>query len=224
VVWGALLLAWLLPLAGPSVTVAVVDPGVGTERRGLALACAGGRVLVGPDNGLLAPAARALGLSAAAELTSDAHRLHPVAPTFHGLHVFAPAAAHLAGGGALADLGPPVDPSSLVEPALPAARVRPGRLEGVVVARDRFGNLALGAGARDLAAAGLEPGAALRVAVGDRRQPATVGRVFADVPAGALLVHVDAHGLVALAVNGGSAADRLGASPGAAIAVEGSSP
>jgi S-adenosylmethionine hydrolase len=220
VAWGGLLLAWLLPLAGPSVTVAVVDPGVGTARRGLALACAGGRLLVGPDNGLLVPAARALGLEAAVELRSEAHRLHPVAPTFHGLHVFAPAAAHLARGGALADLGPAVDPASLVEPAPPASRAAPGRLDALVVGSDRFGNLALGAGAEELAAAGLGQGAAVWVAVGWRRQPATVGRVFADVPAGALLVHVDSHGLVAVAVNGGSAAQRLGTAPGAAVALE----
>jgi S-adenosylmethionine hydrolase len=224
VAWGALLLAWLLPLAPPSVTVAVVDPGVGTERRGIALACAGGRFLVGPDNGLLAPAARALGLDAAVELRSEAHRLHPVAPTFHGLGVFAPAAAHLACGGALGDLGPGVEPTSLVEPALPAAGAAPGRVETAVIARDRFGNLALAGGADELAAAGLEPGTRVAVAVAGRRQFARVERVFADAPAGGLLVHVDSHGLIAVAVNGGSAAERLGGGPGARVVLEAAAP
>ena len=218
--WGALLLAWLAPLAPPSATVAVVDPGVGTDRRGLALGCAGGRFLVGPDNGLLVPAARAQGLEAVVELSSQAHRLEPVAPTFHGLGVFAPAAAHLACGGALSELGPAVEPASLAEPPLPTARAMPGRVETAVLARDRFGNLALAGGAGELAAAGMAPGARVAVVVAGRRQFARVGRVFADAPAGALLVHVDSHGLIAVAVNGGSAAQRLGAGPGARVVIE----
>src|SRR5207253_3127357 len=98
----------LLPLAPPSATVAVVDPGVGTERRGLALVCAGGRFLVGPDNGLLVPAARALGIEGAVELRSEEHRIHPVPPTFHGLGVFAPAGATARGWGASSPTSPPV--------------------------------------------------------------------------------------------------------------------
>jgi S-adenosylmethionine hydrolase len=220
VTWGALLLAWLLPLAPPSATVAVVDPGVGTERRGVALGCAGGRSLVGPDNGLLVPAARALGVEHAVELRSEEHRIHPVPPTFHGLGVFAPAGAHLACGGALADLGPSLDAASLVEPPAPTARAEPGRVETAVVARDRFGNLALAGGAADLAGAGLEPGAPVAVTVAGRRHRARLGRVFADVSAGGLLVHVDSHGLIAIAVNGGSAAGRLGAGPGARVVLD----
>jgi len=220
VTWGALLLAWLLPLAPPSATVAVVDPGVGTQRRGLALACAGGRFLVGPDNGLLVPAARALGIEESVELCSTEHRIHPVLPTFHGLSVFAPAGAHLACGGALADLGPFVAPTSLVEPAMPMARAEPGRVETAVLARDRFGNLALAGGAADLARAGLEPGARVAVTVAGRRHLAALVRVFADVPAGGLLAHVDSHGLIAIAENGGSAAGRLGAGLGARVVLE----
>jgi S-adenosyl-L-methionine hydrolase (adenosine-forming) len=214
IAWGALLLAWLLPVGPVCTTVAVVDPGVGTERRGVALACANGGFLVGPDNGLLAPAARALGVTAAVELRSEEHRLQPVAPTFHGLHVFAPAAAHLTGCGALGDLGPAVDPAGLTDPAVPPVRVAPGRLEASVVACDRFGNLALGAPGRTLEEAGLAGGRGIEVAVGYRRRPARAARVFGDVPAGELLVHVDSHGLVALAVNGGSAAALLAAGPG----------
>ncbi len=218
--WGALLLARLTALLPAATICAVVDPGVGTERRALAVALEGGRVVVGPDNGLLGPVCAALGAVAAVELTSAAHRREPVAPTFHGRDVFAPAAAHLAGGGALGDLGPPVDPASVAAPQLTPPRVEAGRLDALAVGRDRFGNLALLAGPDDLRSAGLRPGDRVWVLVGDRRQRAMVGRVFADTARGGLLVYVDAHDLVALAVGGGSAAERLRVAPGEAVGVE----
>jgi S-adenosylmethionine hydrolase len=218
--WGAILLARLAALLPPgSAVCAVVDPGVGSARRGLAVACSDGRALVGPDNGLLAPAAEALGAAAAVELTSAAHRREPVAPTFHGRDVFAPAAAHLAAGGAVSDLGPAVALDTLVRPRLPAANVGRRRIEALAVGRDRFGNLSLLAGAHDLTAAGLALGEPVWVVVGDRRHRGRVGRVFADVPRGELLLHVDSHGALALAVNGGSAAERLVAAPGEAVGI-----
>jgi S-adenosyl-L-methionine hydrolase (adenosine-forming) len=217
--WGALLLARLAALLPASAVCAVVDPGVGTERRGLAVALGGGRFVVGPDNGLLGPACAALGADDAVELTSADHRREPVAPTFHGRDVFAPAAAHLAGDGALADLGPAVEPTSVVAPQLTPARVEPGRLDALAVGRDRFGNLSLLAGPSDLEAAGMRPGDRIWVLVGERRQRAAVGRVFADVPRGGLLVYVDSHDLLAVAVNGGSAAERLRVAPGEAMAL-----
>ena len=219
--WASLLLARLTALLPAAAVCAVVDPGVGTERRGLAVALDGERSVVGPDNGLLGPVCAALGPRAAVELTSAAHRRDPPAPTFHGRDVFAPAAAHLAGGGALEDLGPPVDPGSVASPRLTRAHVEPGRLDALAVGRDRFGNLTLLAGPDDLAAAALRPGDRIWVMVGERRQRAVVGRVFADAPRGGLLAYVDAHDLVALAVNGGSAADRLAVAPGEAVALVG---
>jgi S-adenosylmethionine hydrolase len=218
--WGALLLSRLTRVVPAGVVCAIVDPGVGTERRALAVALEGGRVVVGPDNGLLGPVADDLGASGAVSLESPAHRREPVAPTFHGRDVFAPAAAHLATGGALADLGPPVDPATIVRPRLTPPATGPGRLDALSVGRDRFGNLALLAGPEDLAAAGLAAGQQLWVVVADRRHRALCGRVFADAPRGGLLVYVDAHGMVALAVSGGSAAERLRIAPGEAVSLQ----
>jgi len=218
--WGALLLARLSALLPPSVVCAVVDPEVGTARRALAVALVGGRAAVGPDNGLLGPVSAALGAEAAVELTSAEHRREPVAPTFQGRDIFAPAAAHLAGGGALGDLGPEVDPASVTAPRLTPARVERGRLDALAVGRDRFGNLTLLAGPPELEAAGLRAGDRVWVLVGERRQRAAIGGVFADVPRGGLVVYIDSHEMVALAVNGGSAAERLRVAPGEAVALE----
>ncbi|MCU0306707.1 MAG: SAM-dependent chlorinase/fluorinase [Thermoleophilia bacterium] len=215
--WGAILLARLSGLlpAG-AVVVAVVDPGVGTGRRGLVVTTPGGVRVVGPDNGLLG----LLGAGAAHELTAEAHRRHPVSATFHGRDVFAPAGAHLAAGGEVADLGPGVDPASVVRPRLPAPYGAAGRVEAMTVGRDRFGNLSLWAGPEVLEAAGMRPGDRVWVLAGAGRQRAAVGVTFADVPRGGLLVHVDSHGLVALAVNGGSALERVRAAPGEVVALE----
>ena len=214
---GAVVLARLVPLAPVGVHVAVVDPGVGTARRGVAVALTDGRYLVGPDNGVLHATCAAIGVSAAVELVSPAHRREPIAPTFHGRDVFAPAAAHLAEGGALDDLGPRVDPASLARADLPSPRVGAGRLDATVLGVDRFGNVQLLAGAGDLAAAGLGLGDEIRLGDGDRSVALRIGRVFADVPAGALVTYVDAHGHVAVAVNGGSATARLGIHAGVRI-------
>jgi S-adenosylmethionine hydrolase len=175
---------------------------------------------VGPDNGLLGPAAKAIGVTAAVRLTSQEHRRHPVSPTFHGRDVFAPAAAHLAGGGALEDLGEPVDADSLHMPDLPPARPTGGRLAALAVGVDRFGNVALLATPADLEAAGLTEGDKVRVVVAGGSHPGRVGRVFADVAAGNLLVHVDSSGMVALAVNRASAAERLGLGAAGWVVVE----
>ena len=207
----ALALGRLAPLLPRAVHLAVVDPGVGTDRRAVAVALAGGGSLVGPDNGLLGRAAAALGAAEAVEL----HPLSPEAPaTFHGRDLFAPAAARLAAREALGGLGAPIDPGTLVAPELPPARVRPGELVAEVVAVDRYGNVQLLAGIGDLAAAGFEHGDRISAAVTDRPHPVTVARAFADVAPKGMLVHLDSHGMVALAVNMGDAARRIGAAPG----------
>jgi len=211
---GAVMLARLAPLAPRGVHLAVVDPGVGTERRAIAVATPDGRFVVGPDNGLLGPACRAFGTQEAVELASADHRREPVAATFHGRDVFAPAAAHLAAGGRLADLGPVVPAGSIAQPDLPVARVRRAVVAAMVLGVDRFGNLQLLAAQSDLAGAGLADGDGVTVAAGRSMAPARVGSVFADVPHREVLVHVDGHGHVAVAVNGASAAQYLGAGPG----------
>src|SRR5262249_28968212 len=154
---GAGVLAQTAPFLPPAVHFAVVDPGVGTARRGLALVAAGG-VLVGPDNGLLVPAAMALGnIEAAYRLAKPEYWLPTVSPTFHGRDVFAPAAAHLATGVPPDRLGPAVDLGSLVRLPAPETRTGAGRLDTEVLTGDRFGNVQLAASGAAPAGGGLRP-------------------------------------------------------------------
>lgn len=219
--WGAILLERLVRLMPrDSVTVTVVDPGVGTDRRAVAVELEWGRVVVGPDNGLLGLAADRLGAVRAVEVTSTDHMRGPVSATFHGRDVFAPAAAHIACGADLADLGPAVDVASIVRPHLPEPSTLPGTLEALIVGVDSFGNLALWAAPEHLMAAGLVHGDRVWVASAEGgRAQATVGRTFADVPRGALLAYVDSHGLVSVALNGGDARERVRATAGEVVAL-----
>ena len=211
---GAVVLAQAMPYLPRAVHLAVVDPGVGTGRGMVALA-AGGQLLVGPDNGLLLWAAEALGgVDRAHALENPAYRLARVSRTFHGRDVFAPAAAHLAAGVDPAELGPELDPGGLVRLERPAARVGRGRVAGSVVAVDRFGNLALDLVRDDLARAGLAAGDPVELRVGGGAHRLAFGDTFASVPAGELVLHEDSFGALAVAVNLGRAADRLGARPG----------
>src|SRR5579862_3815041 len=141
---GALVLANTLPYMPEGVHLAVVDPGVGGSRRALVLRDAEGRLYVGPDNGLLLPAAdRFGGVAAAHELANPAYALGPVSRTFHGRDLFSPAAAHLALGVPPAELGPPLDPDALVRLDVPRPEIGPSRIRATVLAVDRFGNVAL---------------------------------------------------------------------------------
>ncbi|HET8643030.1 MAG TPA: SAM-dependent chlorinase/fluorinase [Pseudonocardiaceae bacterium] len=162
---GATVLAHTAAYLPAAVHLAVVDPGVGTARRGVAVV-AGGNVLVGPDNGLLAPAADALGgVTAAYHLTERGFWLPAVSSTFHGRDVFAPVAAHLANGVDPAELGPEVAAADLVRRPEPVVHARAGRLAAQVLALDRFGNVQLTATRHDLAATGFVPGQELTVTV-----------------------------------------------------------
>ena len=204
---GARALADALPHVPVGVHLAVVDPGVGTDRRALVLTTGDGRFLVGPDNGLLMAAAeRCGGLLAAHALAVPAG----AAPTFHGRDVFAPAAGRLALNEAPAKLGAPLDATSLVRLATVGPSVASGILRASCVHVDRFGNCALGAAAADLDGAGLTIGGAVAIAVrGHPRGAAQRGRTFADVPPGAVVVLVDSTGSAALCINGGDAAREL---------------
>jgi hypothetical protein len=218
---GALLLWCALPYLPVGVHLAVIDPGVGTARRGIALRTGRGDLLVGPDNGLLLPAAeeRLGGLVAAHELAAPAYRLPIVSSSFHGRDVFGPAAAHLAAGVALEALGPPVAPADLVRLHWPAAETSPGRLRAELLYVDTFGNVKLGALAGDLRAAfgPLAFGSELQLAwQGVGREPEVREarlpwvETFGHVAPGAPLLYEDSYGRLCLAVNQGSAADRLG--------------
>lgn len=203
---GALALEAAVHIAGPAVHLAVVDPGVGGDRRAVAVA-AGGSFLVGPDNGLLSLALAELGgPSAAAEISRSPLRLDPVAPTFHGRDVFAPVAAHLAAGRPLAVAGDPIDPASLVELELPAPAQEEGALRVHVLYADRFGNLILDARPADLGEVEQE----LELRLAGASFAAVRGSTFSH-GAGGLVVYDDSSGRLGIALDGGSAARHLGA-------------
>ena len=208
---GALALRNAIPYMPRGVQVAVVDPGVGGDRRPVALRCADGNLLVGPDNGLLWPAAAACGgVGVAVDIAASPHRLEPVSATFHGRDLFAPVAAHLALGAPLEQAGTAVDPGSLEALDLPAPTVSAGRVQTRVVAVDRFGNLQLNLTPDDMSAAGFEPGDCLEVLSRRRTGEATYARTFADVGAGRAVIIADSSGRMAVAVNQGRAAGALG--------------
>jgi S-adenosylmethionine hydrolase len=204
---GAAVLAQTAPFLPPSVHVAVVDPGVGTTRRGLVLVTPSG-LLVGPDNGVLIWTAEALGgVDAAYELANKDWLLGDMSRTFHGRDVFAPAAAHLALGAPAAEAGPALDPAALVRLPDPVVTVGDGWIEAEVLTVDRFGNVQLAAAGEVLA--GLGNDLMVNGTVRARR-----GSTFADVSPGELLVFEDSAGRVAVAVNNGRAVVVLSVRPG----------
>jgi S-adenosylmethionine hydrolase len=208
---GALTLSNALPYLPVGVHVAIVDPQVGTERRALAVRCDDGRILVGPDNGLLSLAwERAGGAVEAIDVSRSQHRLEPVSATFHGRDVFVPVAAHLAAGEHLLDAGEAVDIDELMLLELPSPRVGDGEAVGHVLLVDGYGNVALDLRHEHLMALDLTIGARVELSSDGRTATATVVQTFADVPAGEVLVYEDAWGAVAVAVNRGDAAAALG--------------
>jgi S-adenosylmethionine hydrolase len=213
---GALLLARSVAyLPDQTVYLAVVDPGVGTARRPLALRTERGAALVGPDNGLLSMAWQALGgVTDAVTVTSPAVILRPTSDTFHGRDVFAPAAAHLAAGGALADLGEAIDPSTLVVLPMPTASAAPGSLRCRAIGVDRFGNIELSATLADLEAASLDGESALDGEVPAGHVRVARARTFGDVNAGDAALVVGSSGWLTIAVNGGNAAESFGVAVG----------
>ncbi len=215
---GGLALARSAQYLVPGVVLAVVDPGVGGSRRAVAVEVGdGASVLVGPDNGLLAPAVAMVGgASRAVELTAEQYQLHAPGPTFAGRDVFAPAAAHLCLGAGLEDLGTLVPVESLTPGMVPVSRVDGERIFAEVLWIDRFGNVQL-----NLDPAEIEPlGNALRLTAGEvGRNVRRVGS-YRDLESGELGVLVDSYGLVAVAVNRGSAAFELNCTEGDSVTVE----
>jgi len=194
------LLARAAPFFPPrTVHVAVVDPGVGTARRGLALSL-GEQLYVGPDNGIFTGVLELGGTAVARALENWGLWRDSVSPVFHGRDIFAPVAAHLAGGGDLRDVGPTVAADSLVRLPTPLPSGDPAELRGEVVHVDRFGNLVTNLRAPpELGPASLE--------VAGRALP--LSRTYADVAPGALVAVVGSSGRIELALNGGSAASHL---------------
>jgi S-adenosylmethionine hydrolase len=213
---GATILAQSLPYLPVGVHLAVVDPTVGGDRRAVALRLAGGRMLVGPDNGLLWPASQAGGgVEQAVEISQSRWRSEPVAATFHGRDIFAPVTAHLAAGEPFDQAGALLDPSLLVRVDEPQARTEGGALLVTATNSDRFGNVQLGAGSVDISGLGVKLGEDLlvRLPSGESR-PATYAVTFSDVAEGELILFEDSNQRLALGVNHGSALVRLGLKPG----------
>jgi S-adenosyl-L-methionine hydrolase (adenosine-forming) len=216
---GAAVLAQTVPYLPPAVHVAVVDPGVGTARRGVAVV-AGDSVFVGPDNGLLSWAVAAAGGAARAfSLTNKQLWLDPVTATFHGRDVFMPVAAHLAAGAELATTGEEMAVGDLVALPAPKRLVRDSTAEGEVLTVDRFGNVQLTITASDAAEIGVAPGRTMLVHCGRRQLTVPYRDMFGAVPPGELVAYADSAGLVSIAVNGGDAAQRLGLPPGARVTI-----
>jgi S-adenosyl-L-methionine hydrolase (adenosine-forming) len=214
IVQGALVLANTVPYMPQGVHLAVVDPGVGGPRRALALRDDEGRLYVGPDNGLLLPAAERAGLAEAHEIVNPEYALAPVSRTFHGRDIFAPAAAHLARGLALAELGPPIDPAALVRLELPRAELRHNRISATVLYVDAFGNVQLNLTREHLGEAGVQSGARVELELAGQRYFAIAARTFSDARTGDLILYEDSYGNVAVAMNSGNAAETLGARAG----------
>ena len=210
---GAQILRSALPYLPAGVHLAVVDPDVGAGRRAVALGLADGRLLVGPDNGVLSPAAEAAGgIVEAVDIAQSPVRLEPVSATFHGRDIFAPVAAHLAAGRALVDVGTPCDPAELVALELPHAELQDETLIAHAMHIDRFGNITLDVSHGQLTALGLKLGQPVVIAPEDGHwREAHYARTFADVEPGELMVYEDASRSLAIAVSHGDAAQRLGA-------------
>ncbi len=216
---GALALARSVQYLCPGVVLAVVDPGVGSERRAVAIEVGGGAsVLVGPDNGLLASAVAMVGgADRAAELANPEYQLPRIGSTFDGRDVFGPAAAHIAAGVDLAELGPAVDPAVLRPGLLPIIGVEDGVLVVEVLWTDHYGNVQLNIGPEDLT----EWGDPVTVVVaGTRRETVARRQAYGEIGVGEVGAVIDSSGLVSLAVNGGSAAEYLGVNAGEEVRIE----
>lgn len=199
----------------PGVVMAVVDPGVASARRAIAVEVGDGMsVLVGPDNGLLAPAVAMVGgASRAAQLTNEALHLPAPGPTFSGRDIFAPVAAHLCNGLPFDQLGARLDPVSLLPGLLPVSREEDGGLHAEVLWTDRFGNLQLNVDPEEVEAFGEQVAV---VADGSRRIARRV-EAYAELRTGEIGLLVDSYGVLALVANRSSAAVELHLDAGDAV-------
>jgi S-adenosyl-L-methionine hydrolase (adenosine-forming) len=209
---GALLLVDSLPfLAEEAVVAAVVDPSVGRDRD-LAIETESGRLLVGPDNGLLAPAWKALGgVRNAVEITAPEVVLEPVAPSFHARDVLCPAAGHLAAGRPIEKLGPSIDAGTLADLSIPAPEIERGKIASEVLDLNRFGNVQLNVRHAHLGAAGLDGARELAVEALSDSARARRADTYEDLEPNEYGVMFDPRGwLAVIRGNPGNAADGLG--------------
>jgi S-adenosyl-L-methionine hydrolase (adenosine-forming) len=215
---GAIVLTNTLPYMPVGVHLAVVDPDVGTPRRALVVRSGDGRLLVGPDNGLLVKAAEGSGgIAAVNEITNREYALEPVAPTFHGRDVFAPAAAHLALGLDPGELGPAVESDSLVRFEFPEPEIGSRRIRATCLYVDRFGNIQLNLTASDVEQLGIVPGRRVEVELPVDRFYAIAARTFADARPGDIILYEDAYRNIAVAISRGNAAQTFSVRAGTEV-------
>jgi hypothetical protein len=215
---GSLALARAIQYVPAGVVLAVVDPGVGTARRAVAVEVAGGAgVLIGPDNGLLAPAVSlAGGAERAVSLTSTEHQLPAPGPTFAGRDVFAPAAAHLCAGVPLEALGDPIDPAGLLPGVVPLTRIEDGDLHAEVLWVDRYGNAQLNVSPEEVE----DYGDRIGLRLGETRRTGVRADAYAAIGTGQIGLVVDSYGLVSIALDRRSAAEELRLAPGDTVVLE----
>jgi S-adenosylmethionine hydrolase len=216
---GALALVRAVQYLPEGVVLAVVDPGVGTDRRAIAVETEGGYFL-GPDNGLLAPAVAMVGGAARAyALTNDEYQLAAPGPTFAGRDVLSPAAGHLARGVGLEALGEEIDPAGMVPGIVSLPNEEDGGLAGEIWWVDRFGNCQLNIDPGELERLGGRIGGSVELRYGGRTRMARWVRTYADAKPSELVVLVDSYGLLSIALDRASAADECGLRAGAAVTV-----
>jgi S-adenosyl-L-methionine hydrolase (adenosine-forming) len=217
----ALVLRNTLPYTPAGVHLSVVDPGVGTERRPVAIRLVEEeRILIGPDNGVLSLAAELFGGAAeAVDLTLSPFRLEPLSATFHGRDIFSPVAARLAEGVTLPEAGEPIEPDDLNRLELPRPEIGADRVTGHALYVDRFGNIALNITQADLEGTGIKVGQALEIKSRDERFHGSFARTFADVRHGEILLYEDSYWTLALAINRGNASRTMRLEPDDAVTI-----
>lgn len=203
---GALALARSAPYLNPGVVVAVVDPGVGSSRRAVAVEVGdGASVLVGPDNGLLAPAVAMVGgATRAVDISHSSFRLDAPGPTFDGRDLFGPVGAQLCSGVPLEEVGSPIDPALLTPALVPVSASEGDAVIAEVLWIDRYGNAQLNLDPAELGEARYS------VQIGEIRRPARRVTHFEELGPGELGVMADSSGMIALVLDRASAVAELG--------------
>ena len=206
---------------GGTVFLAVVDPGVGTERRPIAVRCRNGSIFVAPDNGLLTLVYQDMGIAAAHALTNTRlFRGRDVSTDFHGRDIFAPVAAHLASGAKLADVGPAIEPAGLVRLAFKQPEVAGGVVTGSIIFINHYGNIICNIGKSELSQLQLAQGDSVEIHIAGSRHTMLLGGTYGDVPEGDLVCFANCNDNLEIAVNLGNAGKRLAAKVKGAVVVK----
>lgn len=201
--------------------VCVVDPGVGTKRRGIIIKTKRGDYFIGPDNGCLMTAPRLLGgIDKAVEISNEKYMIKPISPIFHGRHVFAPVAAHLSLGVPIEDFGKELNPESLIRAPYEEAKVKNGKIEATVINTNHFGSLHLNILHEEMDKLGLKFGDKVSISFGGKKLAVTFVKTFGEVPKGQPLIMKDDYRRVEVALNMGSFSGKYGVKVGDEVVIE----